>query len=122
MIKHQIIEFLTRFMLSILGMWVCITLFGHISGSHDIRLFILAGLIFSLVNSIVKPLITLFSLPLIVLTMGLFTFLVNIAMVSISIWIIPGVTMNFIDATMSAIVMSAINSIVNLWITPYNIN
>lgn len=122
MIKHQIIEFLTRFMLSVFGMWVCITLFGHISGSYNIGLFILAGLIFSLVNSIVKPLITLFSLPLIVLTMGLFTFLVNVAMVSISIWIIPGVTMNFIDATMSAIVMSLINGLVNLWITPYNIN
>ena len=121
MIKRQILAFLARFGLSIFGMWVCITLFGTIIGEYDFRLFIAAGLIFAIVNTVVRPLVTLFSLPLIVLTMGLFTFLVNVAMISISVWILPNVEMSFLNATLASIVMSAINGLVNLAFSPYNI-
>ena len=44
-------------------------------------------IIFSLVNTFVKPLATLISLPLIILTLGFFSLLVNVAMVALAIWI-----------------------------------
>lgn len=121
MIKHQIIEFIARWILSVFGMWICISLFGDIDGEKNIKLFILAGFIFSIINSTVRPLVMIFSLPLIVLTMGLFTFLINIATVSVAVWLIPGVNMDFTGAALSAITMSLVNGVVNLWISPYNI-
>lgn len=120
MIKHQLLAFALRWLLSSFGMWICITLFGTIIGDYDYKLFILAGLIFSLVNSVVRPLATMFALPLIVFTMGLFTILINTAMVALTIWLLPGVEMNFWQAALSSIVMSIANGLVNFWITPYN--
>lgn len=120
MIKNQIIAFLLRWALSTLGMWISISLFGTIIGDYDIWLFVFAGFVFSLVNALVRPLATTFALPLIVLTMGLFTILINTAMVAITVWIIPEVTMDFWGATLSSIVMSIANGLVNFWLTAYN--
>lgn len=120
MIKNQIIAFLLRWALSTLGMWISISLFGTIIGDYDIWLFVFAGFVFSLVNALVRPLATTFALPLIVLTMGLFTILINTAMVAITVWIIPEVTMGFWGAALSSIVMSIANGLVNFWLTAYN--
>ena len=113
MITQQIAGFLIRWVLSSVGMWICITLFGTIIGEKDVEVYVIAGLVFSLVNAIVKPLVTLLSLPLIVLTLGIFTALINIGMVALTIWILPEVTMDFWGAFWSSIVMILVNSIVN---------
>lgn len=120
MIKHQILAFIFRWALSSFGMWICITLFGTIVGDYSAWLFVLAGLIFSLVNSFVRPLATTFTLPLIVISMGLFTILINTAMVGLTIWILPNVTMNFVGAVFSSIIMSIANGLVNFWTPLYN--
>lgn len=121
MIKQQIFVFLLRWAVSSAAMWLCISLFGHIVDSEsNFWLYVGAGLIFSLVNSIVKPLATVLSLPLIILSMGIFTLILNIAMVGLTIWILPHVTMDFWGATLSAIVISLINSLVNFLVPAYN--
>ncbi len=45
------------------------------------------GLIFALVNAIVKPLVQLLSIPLYILTLGLFTLVVNALMLMLTAWI-----------------------------------
>ena len=120
MIKQQIFAFILRWVLSAFGMWICITLFGTIIGPYNVWLFILAGLVFSLVNSLVKPFATTFTLPLIILSMGLFTILINAAMISLTIWLIPNVTMDFLGTVFSSIVMSIVNGLVNFSTPLYN--
>ena len=123
MIKQQIAVFLLRWLASSFGMWICITLFGTITDpTYDIWLFVIAGLVFSLVNAVVKPLLTMMALPLIIVTLGIFTFIINIAMISLTVWIIPEVQMSFGGALLSAIVMGMINSIANFLVpsTPNN--
>lgn len=77
-------------------------------------LYLSAGLIFSVVNTVIKPILTIFSLPLIFLTLGLFTILVNTAVVGLTIWIIPDVQMTFWGAIESCLLISLINYLVNL--------
>ncbi|MBR2659452.1 phage holin family protein [Candidatus Saccharibacteria bacterium] len=120
MIKRQLLGFVVRWVLSSFGMWIAITLFGTIIGAYDAWLFIAAGLIFSLVNALVRPFATTMALPLIVLTMGIFTIIINTAMVALTIYLLPNVTMSFLGAVASSIIMSIINGLVNFWITPYN--
>ncbi|MBR2588883.1 phage holin family protein [Candidatus Saccharibacteria bacterium] len=120
MIKQQIIGFLFGWALSTLGMWISITLFGTITGNYNVLLFVAAGFIFSVVNAIIRPLATVFALPLIIFTLGLFTIIINTAMVALTIWIIPEVTMDFWGAVLSSLVMSMVNGLVNFWTTPYN--
>lgn len=120
MIKRQIVAFLLGWALSTLGMWISITLFGVITGDYDVWLFVLAGLIFSIVNTVIRPLATVFSLPLIIVSLGLFTIIINTAMVALTIWIMPNVTMDFWGAVLSSVVMSIANGLVNFGLSPYN--
>ena len=53
------------------------------------------GLIFSVVNSVLKPIVTILALPAILLTLGLFTLIVNGFMVYISLALAPGISMTF---------------------------
>ncbi len=77
-------------------------------------LYVVAGLIFSLVNSIVKPLIKMLALPLAILTMGISTLIINTAMVVLTIYLLPGVETTFLNAFVTSIVMSIINAVLNL--------
>ena len=119
MIKKQFAAFLIRWIVSSIAMYICINFFGSFKeGSEWMQssfwLYLTAGLIFSLVNTVVKPIATIFALPLIFLTLGLFTLIVNAAMVGLTILLIPGVTMSFWGAIGSCILISVINFLVNI--------
>ncbi len=122
MIRRQIIVFILRWIASSLGMYLCINWLGTIGPesseafSESWLLFAAAGLIFSLVNSILKPLIKIFALPLAILTMGISTIVINTAMVILTIYLLPGVEMDFWGALISSIVMSSINTILNFFL------
>jgi len=115
MIKNQLLVFIFRWLVSSCGMWFVINWFGSIDAgvTGDFWLYVVAGLVFSLVNSIVRPLTTLLSLPLIILSMGIFTLLINVAMMALTIWILPGVHIDFWGSFWGTIVMSVINGLVN---------
>ena len=116
MIKKQLLVFMFRWLVSTAGMWLTINWFGSIDTgvTNNIWLYVVAGLVFSLVNSIVRPLATLFSLPFIILSMGIFTILINIAMMALTIWILPGVHSDFWGSFLGTITMSVVNGLVNL--------
>jgi putative membrane protein len=116
MIKNQLFVFIFRWLISSCGMWFVINWFGSVDSnvSGDFWLYVVAGLVFSLVNSIVRPLTTLLSLPLIILSMGIFTLLINVAMMALTIWLLPGVHIGFLGAVAGTFMMSLINGLVNL--------
>ena len=120
MVKRQLLVFLLRWLASTFGMWLCINLFAEVSRETSLWFYILAGLIFSLVNSIVKPLAKTFALPLIIISMGIFTVLLNIGMVALTIWLLPGVEMHFWQMALTTLIMSLINWLVNFLIPSYN--
>lgn len=122
MIKRQIIIFLLRWVAMSFGMYLCITWLGTISPESEATfseswiLFAVAGLIFSLINSVVKPLIKIFALPLAVLTMGISTIIINTAMVILTIHLLPGVEMDFWGAFITSVIMSSMNGVLNIFI------
>ena len=115
MIKNQILVFIFRWIVSSSGMWFVITWFGTVDDNvkGGFWLYVVAGLVLSLVNSIVRPITTLLSLPLIIFSMGVFTILINIAMMALTIYILPGVHIDFWGALWGTITMSVVNGLVN---------
>ena len=115
--KQQFLVFLVRWALSSIGLWVAFRLLGTGYDNVDITAgfwgFLLAGFIFSLVNSLIKPLLVIVSLPAILLTLGLFTIIVNGILVYISVAISPGVSMSFGNSIITGIILSLINYIVS---------
>jgi putative membrane protein len=102
--------FIARLLLSSTGLYVCVWLFGDIAVPPEgLWVFIIAGLIFSLANAVLKPIVTILSLPLILLTLGLFTLIVNGVLVYVAIALTPGLSMPFWGAVWSGIIMSVVN-------------
>ena len=115
--KQQFLIFIVRWGLNSFGLWVAVRLLG--TGYDDsvvtagIGGFLLAGFIFSIVNSVLKPLAVILSLPAILLTLGLFMLVVNGALVYISLALAPGVAMTFFNSILTGIILSLINYIVS---------
>jgi putative membrane protein len=75
--------------------------------------FLLAGLIFSVINSVLKPIIVILSLPAILLTLGLFIIIVNGLMVYLSLMLTPSLSMTFVNSILTGMILSLINYIVS---------
>ena len=115
--QRQFSTFLIRWPLNSLGLWIAVRLLG--TGLSDaqvdasIGVFLLAGLIFSIVNSILKPIVVILSLPAILLTLGLFILVVNGAMVYVSLQLTPGLEMSFGNSILTGMILALINYIVS---------
>ncbi len=111
--KRQFATFLLRWILNSVGIWVAVRLLGNENTEMtSVWTFMTAGLIFSLVNSILKPIITILALPAILLTLGLFTLVVNGLMVYISLALAPGISMTFVHSIIAGIILSLVNYII----------
>jgi putative membrane protein len=70
------------------ALWVADVLFDsvHISGFWS---YFLAALVLGIANWIIKPILMILTFPLIIITLGLFLLVINIAMVALAEWIAP---------------------------------
>lgn len=106
-----------RWVLNAFGLWLAVRLLG--TGLDDVEVtagiwgFLFAGLVFSVANSILKPLLIILSLPAILITLGLFTLIVNGFLVYISLAVTPGISMSFFNSILSGIILSLLNYIVS---------
>ena len=116
--RRQLLVFLLRWALSALGLWVAVRILGTGIDNVDVTAgfwgFMLAGLIFSVVNSLAKPFLVIVSLPAILVTLGLFTIIVNGILVYISLALSPGISMSFGNSIITGIILSLVNYIVSV--------
>jgi len=115
--KKQFSTFVIRWLVNSLGLWVAVRLLGTGYNNIDVTAgifgFLMAGLIFSIVNSILKPIVVILSLPAILLTLGLFMLVVNGLMVYFSLMLAPGISMTFFNSILAGIILSLINYVVS---------
>lgn len=115
--NNRLFIFTVRWLLNSLGLWVAVQLLG--TGYNTIEVgtgvagFLLAGLIFSIVNTVLKPFIVILSLPAILLSLGLFMIIVNGLMVYISLKFTPSISMSFVNSVLTGMILSLINYIVS---------
>ncbi|MCX7887038.1 MAG: phage holin family protein [Verrucomicrobiae bacterium] len=73
----------------------------------------------ALVNTFVRPLVVVLTLPLNILTLGLFTLLINAAMLKLVSWIIPTFHVEgFWTAVGGALVLSIVSGLLNWLLVP----
>ncbi|MEU0388063.1 MULTISPECIES: phage holin family protein [Streptomyces] len=90
-----------------------ITLTGDSTGKKAGTLIIVA-LIFGLVNFLVKPVVKLLSLPLLILTLGLFTLVVNALMLLLTSWLADQLDLSFhVEGFWTAVLGGLIISVVS---------
>lgn len=106
--KDQLITFINRWFLNSFLLWILVSVFGNVS-NHSAGTFFLAGLIFSIVNSSLKTILTILSLPMIIVTFGFFTLIVNGLIVWISMILAPNISMGFWNSVIVGAAMSLLN-------------
>lgn len=115
--KQELFIFLVRWVFNSVGLWVAVRLLGTGYDNVDVTAgtwgFLLAGLIFSIMNSLLKPLVVILSLPAILLTLGLFMLVVNGVLVYLSLALAPGIAMSFGHSIIAGIILSLLNYIVS---------
>jgi putative membrane protein len=74
---------------NVAALWVAVKLFDNVTSSGW-RALIIAGLVFGIVNALVRPVLVILSLPLVLVTLGFFLFFINMAMLALTDWIVGG--------------------------------
>jgi len=75
---------------------------------------LLAGVILGFVNAIVRPVLFFLTLPLTLLTLGLFIFVLNAICFALTAWLVPGFSIDgFFPALFGALLVSVVSWILN---------
>jgi putative membrane protein len=71
---------------------------------------LIAAAVFTVVNALVKPILAILSIPFIIVTLGLFYFLLNVLMLYITSWVVPDFDIRtFWWGALAAIIVSIVN-------------
>lgn len=87
--------------------------------SNRLVTILLVALVFGLLNAVMKPLVTLFSLPMIILTLGLFTIVVNAIMLELTAAVAGAIGLDFyVDsffwaAVLGSLIVSFVSMLLN---------
>jgi putative membrane protein len=112
------VGFIWRTLAGAAGLWVAELIVDGFEFNGDVWEFIVVALILGVANAVVKPILRLFSLPLIMLTLGLFLLVVNALVLSFVVWLSDvlelGLTSEgfFWETFLAAIVVSIVSWIV----------
>jgi len=75
---------------------------------------VVVGVVLGIVNSILKPVLVILTLPITILTLGLFTFVINALLVMLVSAIVPGFKVDgFLWALIFSVVLSLVGSFLN---------
>ncbi len=100
---------LVRFLFGVAGLWLAAHIVPGI-GYSKIGSLLAAALILGVINAIVRPIVIILTLPLTLLTLGLFLLVINAAMLGLTAMFLHGFHVHgFIAALMGSIVVSLVS-------------
>jgi putative membrane protein len=75
--NRPLVRFVLRWLVCGLGLWIAAGILGGSISYDSTPAIIIGGLVLAIVNVVIKPIIVIFSLPAILVTLGLFMIIVN---------------------------------------------
>jgi putative membrane protein len=107
-----------RLLISALGLWLAQAIVPSIQFSGPGTLLVAAFLL-GLVNALVRPIVIVLTLPITIVTLGIFLLVVNAAMLGLVAWLLPGFALGgFGAAVAGALVVSATGWFASWYIGP----
>jgi len=112
--SRPLLDFLFFWAMNTLALWVADFVFADIWFDSVGALWV-SGLILGLVNAVIRPVLVVLTLPLTIVTLGLFLLILNTLMVLLVAWLVPGFHVTgFWTGFWVALFMSLFSSLVNL--------
>ncbi|WP_153397990.1 phage holin family protein [Ornithinicoccus halotolerans] len=119
-------SFLIKVLVNGVALWVAAWLVDGITLADDTSSTAAAvitvgavALIFGVLNAVIRPALMILSVPLLVLTLGLFTFIVNAAMLALTSWLSGLLGLDFQvaeffwDAVLGALIVTVVSLLLN---------
>jgi putative membrane protein len=106
--------FLIRAVIVALGLWLATAWVSGVSIDSPGTL-LLAGILLGVVNSIIRPIAILLTLPMTIVTLGLFLLVINAAMMGLVAWILPGMHVASFAAAFWTSILVSLVSMVGSW-------
>lgn len=111
--KKQAFGFLLRWSGNTISLWAA-SLAGIVTLNGNVFKFLIAGLLLALLNSLIKPLLVIFTLPLITYTMGLFLIIINGVIMVVLSWLYGPLSINsFWQALLAGTIVGLLNYIIS---------
>ena len=121
--KNEQMDFIARLIATMAGLWVTTLLVPSISitsttASGTVIALAVIAFVFTLVNSIIKPVVETLAFPLYLLTFGLFALVTNSLLFALTGWLstslgIPMTTGGFLSCLAGAVITSVVTSVVS---------
>ena len=104
-----------RWACNVVALYVATWLLNGVTYGDEWWSLLIAAAVFTAVNAFVKPILAFLSIPFIIITLGLFYFLINILMLYVTDWIVPDFELKtFWWAALAAIIVSLVNWLLNV--------
>lgn len=114
-------RFLLRWLINAAALWVAVRIVPGVTYEGDWAYLLLVALVFGLLNALLRPLLTVLTCPLLVLTLGLFTFVINAVILLLTSAISRSLGVGFhVDgfwaAFLGALVVSIVSVLLSLFL------
>jgi putative membrane protein len=104
-----------RWAFNVAALFVAAWILSGVSYGNDWWTLLIAAIVFTLANAFVKPVLAVLSIPFIVVTLGIFYFLINVLMLYITDWLVNDFEIKtFWWAVLGAIIVSIVNGILHV--------
>lgn len=114
-------KFILRLVITAAALWAAVQLVSGITYSGPLHELLLVALVFGVVNAIVRPVLVALTCPLIVLTLGLFVFVLNALMLLLTSALSRVLGMQFhvdglLPALIGGLVVGIVSAVLNLFV------
>jgi putative membrane protein len=114
----RLLVLLTNFAIDVLALLVAERLFDGLTLDNWLTVLWAAALL-AIVNGYIRPLVIVLTLPITILTLGLFTLVINALMLQLVAWIVPGFHIaTFWIALGAALIISIVSTALNWFLKP----
>ena len=97
-----------------LALWVANAIWDSVS-LHGFWAYFIGAVVLGVANAVLKPILAILTLPLIILTLGLFYLLINIAMVALAEWIAPNFSIDGFWTYVGVVIIIWLVNVVSYW-------
>jgi putative membrane protein len=115
-------RFLIRLLINAAALWIATQIVPGVDHTGPWTSLLLVALVFGVLNAVVRPILKLLTCPLIVLTLGLFTFVINALM----LWLTSAVSESlgigfhvngFVPAFLGALVVTVVSVLLSVFLS-----
>ncbi len=111
-------KIIVRILINAAALWAAAQLLDGITLSDDLVTVLIVAAIFGLVNAFIRPVVRVLSFPVTVITLGLFTLVINAAMLQLTDWLTSGLTVTgFWTSVIGGIVVSVVSAVLSMLLT-----